>query len=302
MNKGVINTKVLFIIVAIFFLCIVLFVFFQKNNEIEIGNNEIKNSELLIKGKDFNLKLKQILDDGKYESSSTIKYIGFYSNGRLPDGYTYERLMSLKNTSVSIEEGITAFIDDNRNVYIYSDDKIYANEDSSYMFYDFRNMENIDIDELDTSIVKDMSRFFSECRMLESLDLTNLQTSNVTYMQYMFEGLRSIKFLDLSNIDTSNVSNMSHMFSSCYSLENLNLKNFDTSKVKDMQYMFSSCDALKTLDLTSFDTSSVNTMKSMFNMDYNLKEIYVSEKWQIKNSTIIDNMFNNCGVNKVTIK
>ena len=55
---------------------------------------------------------------------------------------------------------------------------------------------------------------------------------------------------------------------------------------------------LETLDLSSFDTTNVKDMEFMFEKCEKLKEIKVSDKWQIKNCDTYG-MFQKCGVNKV---
>ncbi|EMF0453287.1 BspA family leucine-rich repeat surface protein, partial [Enterococcus faecium] len=52
-------------------------------------------------------------------------------------------------------------------------------------------------------------------KSLTTMNLSNLDTSNVTNMSYMFYYCSSLTSLDVSHFDTSNVTNMSYMFSSC---------------------------------------------------------------------------------------
>ena len=84
-------------------------------------------------------------------------------------------------------------------------------------------IEDIILDEYDTSNVTDMSCMFDGCSSLESLDLSGFDTSNVTDMFNMFDGCSSLESLDLSGFDTSNVTDMSKMFYGCSSLESLDL-------------------------------------------------------------------------------
>ena len=67
------------------------------------------------------------------------------------------------------------------------------------------------------------SKMFYDCRNIKNIDLTNFDTSNVTNMQSMFEGC-GITNIDLSNFDTSNVTNMHSMFSGC-DITNIDLSN-----------------------------------------------------------------------------
>ncbi|MBR3323243.1 BspA family leucine-rich repeat surface protein, partial [Candidatus Saccharibacteria bacterium] len=129
-------------------------------------------------------------------------------------------------------------------IYINTEaDKIYANQNSSYIFYDMRALTSLTLpDSFNTSKVTDMSRMFRDMRSLTSLALpTSFDTSNVTNMSDMFGGMYALSSLTLpSSFNTSNVTNMSWMFSGVQSLTSLTLPDsFDTSKVTDMNHMFS---------------------------------------------------------------
>ena len=121
-------------------------------------------------------------------------------------------------------------------------------------------IEDIILDEYDTSNVTDMGCMFCGCSSLESLDLSGFDTSNVTVMTCMFDGCSSLKSLDLSGFDTSNVTNMGYMFMNCSSLEFVDIDDFDTSNVIYMGYMFSGCSSLRIL-IFSYDTSGANTTR-----------------------------------------
>ncbi|MDD3392371.1 MAG: BspA family leucine-rich repeat surface protein [Bacilli bacterium] len=147
---------------------------------------------------------------------------------------------------------------------IGSQDKIYANANSSYLFQRLTNLSSIDLSNFDTSNVTNMSYLFYGCSSLTSLDVTNFDTSNVTNMSYMFYGCNHLTSLNVSNFYTSNVTNMSNMFGSCSSLTSLDVANFDTSNVTNMSNMFYNCSSLTNIDVSNFDTSNVTNMNSMF--------------------------------------
>ena len=69
------------------------------------------------------------------------------------------------------------------------------------MFYNCKNIENIDFISFDTTNVKDMSYMFARCSSLESIpDISNWNTTNVNNMSYMFDGCNSLKSIpDISN-------------------------------------------------------------------------------------------------------
>lgn len=87
--------------------------------------------------------------------------------------------------------------------------------------------------------------WFEEFVNLSSLDLTNLDTSEVTNMSEMFAvasaEVDNISF-DLSSLNTENVTSMIDMFyhfgTGSSTIDIGDLTNWDTSKVTDMSYMF----------------------------------------------------------------
>ncbi len=198
---------------------------------------------------------------------------------------------------------------------------IIANENSSRLFYNFRNVKSIDLTYLDTSNVTNLSSMFDSCSSLISLDLSGFDTSNVTDMSSMFFNCSSLTNITFGeNFDTSNVTDMSSMFSYCRSLANITFgENFDISNVTDMSSMFSYCSSLTnitfgenfdtsnvtnmsgmfessgsynfgTLDLSSFDTSSVTNMAEMFT-DSHFSTIILAGKFNTSNVTNMSRMF-----------
>ena len=148
----------------------------------------------------------------------------------------------------------------------------------------------LDLSSFDTSKVINMSYMFYRSPAT-TLDLSNFDTSNVTNMSSMFY-VSQATTLDLSSFNTSKVTDMSWMFSDSQATT-LNLSNFNTSNVTNMKKMFYASVAT-TLDLSSFDTSNATNMSYMFDLSFELKTIYVSNKFttdKVKNST---EMFNGC--------
>ena len=79
--------------------------------------------------------------------------------------------------------------------------KLYANPNSSRMFYGFTSVTNITgLELLDTSEVTDMSNMFSKCKSLRALDISSFNTSKVTDMSYMFAYGNQLRSLNISNI------------------------------------------------------------------------------------------------------
>ena len=134
----------------------------------------------------------------------------------------------------------------------------------SGMFQSCNNLTSLDVSGFDTSNVTNMSGMFQSCNKLTSLDVSGFDTSNVTNMAYIFNGCRLLTSLDVSGFDTSNVTNMAYMFNACNNLTSLDVSGFNTSKVTNMSYMFNACSKLTSLDASGFDTSKVTNMSYMF--------------------------------------
>lgn len=101
----------------------------------------------------------------------------------------------------------------------------------------------IDLSNIDTSKVRNMSYMFKNCGNLTNINFNALDTSNATNMRSLFEQCIKLSSLDLSNINTSNVTNMNSMFSGCTNLTTIiGIENLDLSKLTyDNTNLFASC-------------------------------------------------------------
>ncbi len=220
------------------------------------------------------------------------------------------------DVSAAQDKSIIAWYETNANgtvkVYIGSDDAIFGNVDSSYLFAGVGSSDNCATTEtitniglLNTTNVTNMSCMFADTgsEAMTALDLgNNFDTSNVTNMSYMFEdtGYTAMTSLNLGeNFDTSNVTNMSKMFSGTgyVAMTSLDLgERFDTSKVTDMGCMFECTGffAMTVLDLGSnFDTSNVTDMVRMFaNAGFTaMTSLNLGDKFDTSNVTDMREMF-----------
>jgi bacterial surface protein 26-residue repeat/bacterial surface protein 26-residue repeat/bacterial surface protein 26-residue repeat/bacterial surface protein 26-residue repeat/bacterial surface protein 26-residue repeat/bacterial surface protein 26-residue repeat/bacterial surface protein 26-residue repeat/bacterial surface protein 26-residue repeat/bacterial surface protein 26-residue repeat len=187
-----------------------------------------------------------------------------------------------------------------QSILWYSDaDIAYANEDSSYMFYDIGNnssntnlidtagintsrvknmrfmfsggkwiIKKIKITNLDTSNVEDMSYMFAASPYEQSItadpiDLSGFNTSKVTNMQGMFSGSH-FPFIDIRHFDTSNVTNMESMFADLHKVTSLDLSGLNVKKVSNIQYIFSGSNDLQSLNLSGWELDSITSMYSLF--------------------------------------
>ena len=141
------------------------------------------------------------------------------------------------------------------------------------LFYGSKYTE-INLDNMVTSGVTDMSFMFSGASKMTSLSLNNVSTTNVKDMQYMFQNCTVLENLDLSSFDTSKVTTMVNMFSQS-ALSSLNLSTFRTNLVRNTSYMFYNCSDLNSLDLSTLNFNSVTTMHMMFQNCTSLRNLIV---------------------------
>ena len=190
------------------------------------------------------------------------------------------------------------------------------------MFYDCRNLIEIDVSKFNTSSVgkiyseyKDgtkqsygnMKSMFYKCEKLKKLDVSSFNTENVTNMKNMFKTCAVLKELDVSKFNTKKVTDMTSMFSECFAIttigdltktyidENGETKYYwDTSKVTNMPSMFNYCNQLVSLDLSKLKTEKVKDMSYMFNNCNALTSVGDLSGWNTTSVTNMAQMFYNC--------
>ena len=186
------------------------------------------------------------------------------------------------------------------DLYIGAKDGVIANEDSSYLFYNFTDIKTIDFqNNFGTTNMVNMEYMFYHCQQLINLDLQSFDTSNVINMHCLFDGCVSLETLNVNSFDTSSVTNMQQMFYGWYNLITLDLENFNTKNVTNMYYMFYAGYRLEILNLCAFNTSNVINMGSMFRGTSKLTTIYVGTNWTTTQADTTD-MFYGGWVSEVT--
>ena len=161
------------------------------------------------------------------------------------------------------------------------------------MFYGCSNLSNIDVSLFNTKKVTNMGGMFYNCSNLSDINLSSFDTKNVTGMGGMFLGCTNLKNINLSSFDTKNVNDMNGMFYNCFNLTYINLSSFDTKNVTNMSYMFYKCSNLINIELPSFNTINVVNMESMFYNCSNARKMNLSS-FNTQNVTNMSYMFNNC--------
>ena len=171
-----------------------------------------------------------------------------------------------------------------------------------YMFYNCRNIIDLDLSSFNTKEVTSMLGMFFGCSCLTFIDLSGFNTSKVKTMKRMFSCCNSLQKIDLSSFDTKNVQNMYEMFHSCLelteldlssfnpaslreingmfwncaNLKNINFSSFNAPNIRATRYLFSNCSSLIKLDLSTFYTGKIEDFAAMFQNCYSLTELDLS--------------------------
>ena len=134
------------------------------------------------------------------------------------------------------------------------------------MISSFENCINLNtfiIKGFNTSEVQSMHKLFYNTDLYINLDLSDLNTSNVQDMSYMLSKTH-LESIDLSNFNTEKVKNMLYLFANSSSLKNLDLSGFKTDNLIDMSFMFFHCKVIKEINLNNFNTENVLNMTNLF--------------------------------------
>ena len=230
------------------------------------------------------------------------------------------------DVSETEDQGVMAYVTESTtetgkyDLYIGAKKGVIANSDSSYLFYKFVGMKDINFNNnfdtsntvnmaymfgteyeqtmnitkinfgnsFITSNVTNMSYMFFNNASLEELDVSGFDTSNVTTFARTFHGCSNVKILEVSNFNMSNVTSILDMFNGCRKLNNLNVSKWNTSNIKTFAYAFANLYNMEKLNLCSFNTKSATDMRGMFSWSSGLKEIYVSSNWSTANANTTD--------------
>lgn len=228
------------------------------------------------------LNAPSVLTSGTYATTSNygknIESLNFVTSNVVPNG-----VLGSWDVSSAQDGSIMAWYSDSDGDSLYEVvvgqvGGVNANPDSSYLFYNMIELSALDLTNLNTHNVFNMSYMFSNTGKNASsfiADFSNLDVTNTTNMASMFSNTgRSASVWSIGNLsgwDVSNVSNMSHMFDGAgytgasWNIGNLN--TWDTSNVTTMSYMFylsGRTAGSYNLNLSNWDVRNVTTMSKMF--------------------------------------
>lgn len=177
--------------------------------------------------------------------------------------------------------------------------------DTSGMFYYCEYMEEVAIEQLNVSKVKNMHEMFAytgfktlkiekwmtenlidasemfNCASIEKLDLSNWVIKNLENTIEMFSYATELEDIKLFNCKTNSIKETKGMFEGCFLLKNIDLSNFEVKNLKDASDMFCECKSLESVgNLDNCDTTNINTT----DMFYKCKKLLKLPVWY-KSST-----------------
>ena len=180
------------------------------------------------------------------------------------------------------------------DVYVLSNDVIYAPKDCSKLFYLMSNVEAIETANFDVSRVENMLGMFTNCAKLENLELSDWDTSNVTNMQSMFYGCDSMTELNMAGWNVEKVENIRTFAFSCDSLETIDISGWNLASGCNALSAFSYNPVLVEINATGMKTTGITSAEAMFRDCTALTEVIGSGNWYLPNVTTTCSMFQNC--------
>ena len=167
---------------------------------------------------------------GEGDGKSTISYSSFIRPSKIYLTETNEELTfgEEKNCPININTGL----EENNITMEFTKNDI----DLSGLFQYLNNIKKVDLTHF-TNKVNDTSYMFYQCSNLEEVIMGSLNTLNVRNMAGMFQNTK-ITSLDFSRIKTKNVYDMNNMFNLCTNLKYLNFKNCNFKSLFNTNQMF----------------------------------------------------------------
>ena len=179
-----------------------------------------------------------------------------YADGTLTFRCGYKNTLGENEYALNSGEEQPAWAQDNKaNKVVF--EASFANARPTTCFAWFKKfifLNQIEgIENLNTENVTSMAQMFFDCRNLAELDVTHFNTANVTSMISMFNSCIGLTSLDVTNFNTENVTDMSYMFSYCNNLKEIYVSDkFVTGAVRSSKGMFLRCSCLSgDIDWTS---------------------------------------------------
>ena len=209
-----------------------------------------------------------------------------------------ENAIATADFSAEQDSRVIAYIVENTedttmyNLHIEGDGSLYANSNSSSMFANFTNVEQIiGGEKLNTSLIVDMSNMFVSLSKLTTLNISTWDLSNVTNMMQTFAMCKKLIALDGTNWGLEKVETMMVTFVDCYALTTLgDTSNWSLANLTNMYDTFGNCKTLTSLKTTNWNTAKVENFYNLFYGADNLMDIDISV-FDFTSATNVSRMF-----------
>ncbi len=165
--------------------------------------------------------------------------------------------------------------------------------DMSNMFYGQNALKNIDITNFDTSNVITMRGFVYNTSSVESVNMEGLDLRKVQDMSAMFQGNFKLKEVNLDGVKVRDIVNMGNMFYQSDKIEHLNLDNWGGDNLEVISWSTFSIDDLKTISMKNFNFGKATSMDTLFQRLENLESVDLSGI-KMDNVTSIVSTFRGC--------
>ena len=182
-----------------------------------------------------------------------------------------------------------------KNISFPSSFNIQKVEDMSMMFHQCYELSSIEFpSSFNSNNLKNINSLFKNCYKLTKIDISNLKTENVYDMSYMFDQCVNLEKLVINpkKFITKKVTIMSNMFNNCNKLKKIDLTSFEPERINYTNYMFNGCNQLEEIDLSKMKIIENTNITHMFSECENLKKINLSS-FCITNKNEMNNMFDN---------
>lgn len=239
------------IFVVLFLITIVLaqVVIIVKEIRTDMYNDKnvslVLSPKKLITGEELNMKLKDSSDVEEEDTKINKIVFDYWNNGyRRENEEVYTNKEWTKGIPVdNKQEGTIRLFksEDGTSIFILSESPIYANADSSKMFYNFKSVTELKFNNLNVSNIENMSGMFANCEKIKLLDLSSFDTINVTNMKELFAQNKNLKTIYISekwSIDRVNHTDIlenEQPFFGCESLIGGTGTSYDTNNI-DISY------------------------------------------------------------------
>ena len=143
---------------------------------------------------------------------------------------------------------------------------ITANDivDISGMYYNCKNLIEVDITKLNTINTVNMDNTFGYCSNLTNLNLNSWKSNNLQSTKGMFDNCINLTSIDVTNWNVANLKDTTSMFENCKNLVDINVSKWNTYNVELMAKMFKNCQKMENISFTNWNVGNISNMEAIF--------------------------------------